>query len=252
MGKIWTIAARTYKHYFISPMAYVIAVALFFIVGFLFESELASSISASAYGGGSVPSTQNPIWYMFYLFLFAMPALAAWLLADENRLGTMELLLTSPVNDAQLVIGKWLGSVLCSLTFIAFSWVYEIFLYIIIKPSIDQGPLVSAYLVLLFAFGAMIAICMVPSALFSNSTAAFFGGFGIMLILFLFEIVTSLIPQSVAPQLTSAISYMSFTAHFRDTALAGKLQVQDLVYYASLIVFGLFLTTRIVESKRWR
>jgi ABC-2 type transport system permease protein len=189
---------------------------------------------------------------MFYLFLFAMPALAAWLLADENRLGTMELLLTSPLEDAQLVVGKWLGSFLCSLTFIAVTWVYQIFLYIIITPKIDQGPLVSAYLVLMFAFGAMIALCMIPSAIFSNSTAAFFGGFGIMLMLFLFETVSALIPQSIAPQITSVISYISFTSHFRDTALNGKLQVVDLVYYASLIIFGLFLTTRIVESKRWR
>jgi ABC-2 type transport system permease protein len=252
MGKIWTIAVRTYKQYFVSPMAYVIAAAVFLIIGFLFNSELVQSLTPNMYGTTQVPSTQNPIWYLFYLFVFAMPALAAWLLADENRLGTMELLLTSPIEDAELVVGKWLGAFLCSLTFIAVSWVYEIFLYLIIKPTIDQGPLVSAYLVLMFAFGAMIALCMIPSSLLSNSTAAYFFGFAIMLMLFLFETVAAVVPQGTAPELVSTINYISFTAHFRESALSGKLQVVDLVYYASLIIFGLFVTTRIVESKRWR
>jgi ABC-2 type transport system permease protein len=252
MGKIWTIAVRTYKHYFVSPMAYVVAIAVFLIIGFLFNSEVVQSMTPNMYGTTEVPSTQNPIWYLFYLFVFAMPALAAWLLADENRLGTMELLLTSPIQDAELVIGKWLGAFFCSVTFIAVSWVYEIFLYIIIKPTIDQGPLVSAYLVLMFAFGAMIALCMIPSSLLSNSTAAYFGGFGILLLLFLFETVSAFVPQTSASALSSTINYLSFTSHFRETALSGKLEVVDLVYYASLIIFGLFVTTRIVESKRWR
>jgi ABC-2 type transport system permease protein len=251
MGKIWTIAARTYKHYFISPMAYIVAVAVFGIVGLLFNGELVNAVSNSS-GYAQVPSTQNPIWYLFYLFIFTMPALAAWLIADENRLGTMELMLTSPIRDAQLVIGKWTGAFLISLTFIAVSWIYEIFLYLIIKPTIDQGPLVSAYLVLMFAFGALIALCMIPSAIFSNSTAAFFGGFGISLFFFLFSTVLSLVPASYLPTVQPVIAYLSFTSHFQSTALAGKLQLVDLVYYLSLIIFGLFVTTRIVESKRWR
>jgi ABC-2 type transport system permease protein len=250
MGKIWTIAVRTYKHYFVSPMAYIVAIALFTIIGLLFVNELGSSLNNP--GQGQVPSTQNPIWLLFYLFIFAMPALSAWLIADENRLGTMELLLTSPVEDFQLVIGKWLGAFLCSVTFMAVSWVYEIFLYFLIKPTIDQGPLVSGYLVMMFAFGALIALCMIPSALFSNSTAAFFGGFGIALVFYIFDTLQAFIPQSALPALQQIISYMSFVNHFRDTALVGKLQVVDLVYYASLVVFGLFVTTRIVESKRWR
>jgi ABC-2 type transport system permease protein len=251
MGKIWTVAVRTYRHYFISPAAYIVAVAIFTIVGLLFTGELSSSLSGSS-GFSRVPSTQNPIWYLFYLFIFMMPALSFWLIADENRLGTMELLQTSPIQDVQLVVGKWLGAFLCSLTFIAVSWIYEIFLYFIIQPTIDQGPLVSAYLVLMLAFGALIALCMIPSALFSNPTAAIFGGFGISLFFFLFSTVQALIPQNFLPAVQPVITYMSFTSHFQSTALSGKLEVVDLVYYISLIIFGLFVTTRIVESKRWR
>jgi ABC-2 type transport system permease protein len=251
MGKIWTIASRTYKHYFNSPMAYIVAVAMFFIVGLLFNSELTNAYYNTS-GYSQVPSTQNPIWYFYYLFIFTMPALTAWLIADENRLGTMELMLTAPLQDVQLVVGKWVGAFLCSLTFIAVSWIYEIFLYFIIKPTIDQGPLVSAYLVLMLAFGALIALCMIPSAIFSNSTAAFFGGFGISLFFFLFTTIQSLIPPTFLPAIQPAISYMAFTSHFQPTALAGKLQLVDVVYYVSLIIFGLFVTTRIVESKRWR
>lgn len=259
MRKIWTIGLKTYKHYFVSPMAYIVAIAIFFIVGFLFAADIGQSyLSSVYYGQGSVPSTQQPIWLMFYLFIFAMPALTAWLISDENRLGTLELLFTSPVTEAELVIGKWLGAFLCCLTFIAISWIFPIFIYWIVQPPIDQGPLVSAYLVLTFAFGALIAIGMVPSAIFSNSTAAFFAGLGISLVLFLFDTFSGLFASGASmgaaggDWLTSAISYISFPSHFRDTALYGKLDVRDLVYYASWIVFGLFVTIRIVELKRWR
>jgi ABC-2 type transport system permease protein len=206
--------------------------------------------------GGPAPESTPINWLFVFLMIFLSPALTMRLLSDEARMGTLELLLTAPIRDAELVIGKWLGAFLCILTFIAISWVFPIFIYWIVKPTIDQGPLVSAYLVLTFAFGALIAIGMIPSALFSNSTAALFLGVGFSLMLFLFDTFSGILVSSTAAGgtswLSSGISYISFASHFRDTALYGKLDVRDLVYYASWIVFGLFVTIRIVESKRWR
>jgi ABC-2 type transport system permease protein len=105
---------------------------------------------------------------LIFLLIFACPAFTMRLISEETRLGTMELLLTSPVRDYELVLGKWLGSFLFVLTLIALSWIYPILLNIIIDPGIDQGPLVSGYLGLVLAAGAFLAIGIAISSLFET------------------------------------------------------------------------------------
>jgi len=112
MRNIWTIARREYKLYFTSPVAYVVAFLFMVILGWFFYSEMRGAILQAAYQAYA-PSVQIIISPMVTLLLFTMPAITMRLLAEEARMGTLELMLTAPVKDWELVIGKWLGGFLC-------------------------------------------------------------------------------------------------------------------------------------------
>ena len=104
MRNIWTIAQREYKHFFISPIAYAVAFVILLILGILFYANLISAVYQ-----GAVPGVQIVVGPLVTLLLFTTPAVTMNLLADEQKSGTLELLLTSPVRDFEVVVGKWLG-----------------------------------------------------------------------------------------------------------------------------------------------
>src|SRR5512133_2503951 len=138
MGNIWTIAKREYKHYFSSPVAYVIAFMILLILGILFYGNLLGSILQQV-----PPTVQIVLGPLVTLFLFTIPAVTMRTLAEEQRMGTLEILLTAPVRDWELVCGKWLGALLFLLTIVLVTWLYPILMNRIVSPGIDQGLLVS-------------------------------------------------------------------------------------------------------------
>ncbi len=119
MHNVWTIAKREYNLYFSSPVAYVVAFIIFLILGVFFYYTLLIANSAAAMQQSYVPSIDVILWWMGLLLAFLTPALTTRLLAEERRLGTIELLMTAPVKDWELVVGKWLGAFLLLLTLIA-------------------------------------------------------------------------------------------------------------------------------------
>ena len=125
MRNVWAIASREYKQYFVSPVAYAVAFLFLIVLGWFFFSGMLSAIVNAAYQSYA-PSAQIVIGPMVTLFLFFMPAVTMGVLAQEQRQGTMELLLTAPVRDAELVVGKWLGSFLFVLTLLALTLVFPI------------------------------------------------------------------------------------------------------------------------------
>ncbi len=191
------------------------------------------------------------------ILLFATPAITMRLIAEENSLGTIELMLTAPVRDSELVIGKWLGGTLFGSVLLGLTWIYPVFLQVITKPNgIDQGPLVSSYLVLLLLMASLVAIGVCISAPFKNVTAAFFASLMASLALWVSGLGASALSSSGAAGGTSLfgtiLQYLDFTSHFYNTAYAGRLDLRDIVFYTSIIVLMLFFATRIVESRRWR
>ncbi|HQU36790.1 MAG TPA: ABC transporter permease subunit, partial [Anaerolineales bacterium] len=169
MRNIWTIARREYDQYFISPIAYVVAVALLFILGGYFAFLLVYANQ----NFGFVPDV-NVINDLFaFLLLLSIPALTMRVLADETRTGTIELLLTAPVRDFELVAGKWLGSFMFILTLILVTVLYPIILNSQVTPHLDWKLLVSSYLALALLSGALIALGVGISAMFSNQVTAF-------------------------------------------------------------------------------
>lgn len=258
MRNVWTVAWREFRQFFGSPIAYALAIVVFGFLGALFALQFSQVVSSSASSSGGATSMEGQVILgpLMTLFLFGLPALTMRLFSEENRQGTLEILLTSPVRDGELVLGKWLGALMFSTIILALTWIFPIFLNAVTTNGIDQGPLVSSYIVFFLLTGSLLAIGLVFSSLFANSIAAFFSSLAVGLLLWLSGMFSSL--STVAGSsggtswLSSLFNYLDFTSHFYNSAYAGKLDLTDIVYYLSIIIFGLFLTTQIVQSKRWR
>src|SRR4030067_662276 len=183
MRNIWTIAKREYKYYFASPVAYLVAFIILLILGILFYANVTAAIMQQF-----PPGVQVVLGPLITLLLFASPAITMRLLAEEQRMGTMELLLSAPVRDWELVVGKWFGGFLFILTILAVTWLYPIFLNQMVDPGIDQGPLISGYLGIILFTASLVAIGVAVSSLFSNQIAVFFATLGVYLFLWLISL----------------------------------------------------------------
>ena len=248
MRNIWTIAKREYDHYFISPIAYIFAVAMLFIMGLYFAYMMLAANQQASQGFGFIPEITELNGLFSFLLLFATPALTMRLLADETRTGTIELLLTAPVRDFELVVGKWLGSMLFMLTLIAVMVVFPFILNSQVDPGIDQKILISSYLGLILLAGAYLAIGVAISAIFSNQVSAFFVTFAIFISLWWLVGI----PGGLLPVGGEFFQYMVINSHYSSTLNAGSVNLSDLVYFFSLIALGLFTGTVAIEIRRWK
>jgi ABC-2 type transport system permease protein len=245
MRNIWIIARREYNHFFASPIAYVLfAVTLLVLGGFLFL-DIYYGVQTQQY----VPSPDRTLQLLaFPMLFFAIPALTMRSIAEENRSGTLEILFTSPVSDATLVVGKWLGSFLFFLTILLVTWIYPLILNAIVSPGIDQGLLVSGYLGAILLTSALCAIGVCVSSFFNNMIASFFATFGVII---LFWVIGSPAELMQGPAAT-ILKYLSLTDHYYTNLLTGIVRIDDIIFYISFTVFALVLGTVSVETRRWR
>ena len=247
MRNIWTIAKREYDNYFISPLAYVVAFAILLPLGVYFALIMWVSAEQAFMGGGAPEAT--PInWLFVFLMIFLSPALTMRALSDEARMGTLELMLTAPVRDFELVAGKWLGAMLFVLSLALITLVYPIILNNFVTPSIDWMVIISSYIGLILVISALLAIGVGVSAIFTNQFAAFFTTLG--LFFFLWFMVS--LPASYLQESGEVLNYLSLSGHFSQSMNIGTINLGDIAYYLSLTVLGLFVGTTAIEIRRWR
>ncbi len=250
MRNIWTIAKREYKLLFISPIAYVVAFMIFLILGILFYLSISFAFQQQFSGqGGYTPDITAILSPLITILLFTTPAITMRTLAEEQRMGTLELLLTAPVRDWELVAGKWLGTFLFYITIMAVTWIYPIFMNLMVKPGIDQGLMVSGYLGLFLVMASFVAIGIMVSSFFSNQIAAFFGTLAVLLVLWL---IGAPVQQATGGTGADILSYLDMQNHYYNTFLTGIVQLKDVVYFLSLTILALFVGTISLEMKRWR
>jgi ABC-2 type transport system permease protein len=248
MRNIWTIAKKEYDHYFITPTAYIVAFVILLILGLIFAAIIQGSIqSMQLYGYSSAPDITAVNWWFAFLLMFGVPALTMRLVADESRTGTIELLLTAPIRDFELIIGKWLGSFLFILTLIVVSLIYPIVLNRLVTPGLDWNLVLSSYLGVLLVAASFLALGVGISALFSNQIAAFF--VSLITCLGLFFLIG--IPANMLPAGGGLFSYLVMSTHYNDAFNIGKIYLSDIIYFVSLIGLGLFTGIAAVESRRW-
>lgn len=240
---VFLIARKELKLLFISPVAYAVAFAIFLVVGILFYANvIASAMQQYA------PGIQVVIGPLTTIFLFTVPALTMRSMAEEQRTGTLETLLTAPIRDWEVIVGKWLGSFCFLLIVILVTLVYPLVLNTLVQPGIDQGLMVSSYLGLILVSSAFLAIGVAISSLFSNQIAAFFATLGVILVLWMISYPS----QAMGQFGSSLLNYLDLSNHFYPTFYAGVVELKDIVYYLSVTVFALFLGSISVETRRWR
>ncbi|MCZ7553214.1 MAG: ABC transporter permease [Anaerolineales bacterium] len=246
MVNIWTIAKREYNLYFSSPVAYMVAFVVYLVLGIFFFLNLQIAATQQGY----VPGPEITMGPLATMLVLITPAITTRLLAEERRLGTIELLLTAPVRDSELVVGKWLGSFLLMFTIIAITLVYPLLLNQLVKPGIDQGPLLSGYLGLILLSASMIAVGVFISSLFSNQIAAFVTTLGVLIFLWW---VLSPIAQVTGPlgSHSDLVNYLDYSGHFFDTLMRGIIDLKDVVFYLSVTALALFFGTMSIEIRRW-
>jgi len=248
MRNIWTIARREIRMYFASPIAYIVGLLTLLITGIYFVLVVyLSGQSAYTSGYASAPGPDLVIGLLVFIFLFAIPALSMRLMADEHRNGTLELLLTAPIHEWELVVGKWLGSFIFVLIIIAITFIYPIVLNSLVTPGIDQGVTMANYLAITLVAAAFLAIGTAISSFFDNQFAAFFATLAVLFFLWLVIGWPSVVMQGSG----GIFDYLSMSKHFASMQ-TGIIALSDIVYYLSLTALGLFLGTVAVEVRRWK
>ncbi len=254
MRNTLTIYRKELKSYFASWVGYVVIAFFAVIFGYFFYVATAIFVNQSFQSqmmGRGFPMDMNE-WVIRPLMmnvsvigLFVIPMITMRLFAEEKRSGTIELLMTSPVRDVEIVLGKWLAAFTFYACVLAISALNLAFLFIYGQP--DWKPILVAYLGLLLQGGSLLAIGTFISSLTRNQIIAAGGTFAGCLLLWVFEWIAAYETSNWA----RVVSYLSVLTHFEPFA-KGLLDSKDVIYYLSAIFLGLFLTARSMESLRWR
>jgi ABC-2 type transport system permease protein len=254
MKNILLICQKEFKGYFTSPIAYLLMAFFALIFGFGFYTATRDVMRFSLQAqmmGQQQPTNLNDqiirplLGFASTIALFLIPMITMRLVAEEKKTGTIELLLTSPINDIDIILGKWLGAVMLYLCVLAMSVLNIAMLFAWGKP--DWKPVAVAYLGLILQGGCLLAIGTFISTLTKNQIIAGGVTFFVCLLLWLLSWMTAF-DSTIASQV---IGYLSIITHF-DNFAKGLLSLKDVVFYLSMIFFALFLTSRSLESLRWR
>lgn len=238
MRNVWVIFKRELSSYFVSPIAYVVGAAflvlggLFFVLPFFF--------------GQLDASLRNWMSSIVVLLLFIAPMFTMKLLAEEKQSGTIELLLTSPLRDWELVLGKFFAALGLWLSILVITLVYVVILRIFGEP--DPIPLATGYLALLLMGAAMLAVGVLASSLSPNQIVAVVVAFAILLVLWVANALTNVFGANTT--LGNIFDFVAITKH-QDDLMKGVVDSRDLIYYLSIVVGCLFLSTRFLEARRW-
>jgi ABC-2 type transport system permease protein len=248
MRNIWVIAKKEFSQYFSSPIAYAVAFLLLSIAGLIFALTIMQLANPQSFTTDAPTASFITSLTAFLLMMFT-PALTMRLIADELRMGTMELLLTAPLRDYELVIGKWLGAFLFILVLIAITLIFPLILNGLVKPNgIDQRLMMSGYLGVILVAAAFLALGVGISAVFSNQIAAFFTTMALFIVLW--WLIGA--PATLLPSGGEIFKYLSVSSQFYDTFNQGTIPLSGIVYFLSLTGLGLFIGTTAVEIRRWR
>ncbi|HXH24283.1 MAG TPA: ABC transporter permease subunit [Vicinamibacterales bacterium] len=254
MSNILAIAHKELKSYFASPIAYIVIGLFALTFGFFFYSLLLyfdrTSMQMMGLGGPTSVNVNEQLIRPVFLnamvvFLFILPMVTMRTYAEEKRTGTIELLLTAPLTDWQIILGKFLGAMALYAAMLAVTLVHIGLLFAFGQP--DVLPILTTYLGVLLMGGCFIAVGLLISSMTKNQIVAATITFVVFLMLWIINWVASF----TGPRTQEVLNYLSITEHLDDFT-RGILDTKHLVYYVSFIAFGLFLTLRSVDSERWR
>jgi ABC-2 type transport system permease protein len=254
MRNILAIAHKELKSYFSSPIAYIVIGFWALLYGYFFIAILQffvrQSMQMSQFGG---PQSMNVnqqlirplLQNVTILDLFLLPMVTMRTYAEEKRSGTIELLLTSPVSDFEIIMGKFLGAMALYTVMLAVTLLHIGLLFVYGHP--EWKPIVTAYIGLWLLGGCFVSLGLLISSMTKNQIVAGMVTFAIFL---MFWVITW-IGSFSGPTVDKLTQYLSIIDHLDDFN-KGVLDTSHLIYYLSFITFGLFLTAKSVDTERWR
>jgi ABC-2 type transport system permease protein len=235
--KILAISGKEARSYFASPIAYVVMAMFLLITGYFFAAYVGNTGLAMLDG---LFSTGTIIMLMLVASLLTMR-----LLAEEQKLGTIELLLTAPVRDWEVVIGKYLASLAVFVVMVGLTLYYPLLLFWFGDP--DPGPIFSGYVGLFLLGASFLSVGLLASSLTSNQIVSAVLAFGLLILVWVMAGAGGFVSGAPA----EVISYMSLSFHLGDF-VKGVIDTKDIIYYLSFIALFLFLAVRSLETRRWR
>ena len=237
MRAVQAVAWKEIQIYFSSPTAYIVGMIFLALTGFFFVQDL----------GDPFPEASLSTFFQGATIVMVLmaPVLTMRLMAEEQTLGTIELLLTSPVRDWEVVIGKYISSLVFLMATLALTLYYTVLLFAFADP--DPGPIYAGYLGLVMYGAAALAIGLMASTLTSNQIVAAAVAMGILLVLYFAEAASG----SLGNTASNIIGQVGIKSHFDDFA-RGVIDTRHIIYYGCVSAFFLFLTIRALESRRWR
>jgi ABC-2 type transport system permease protein len=253
MRNTLAVAGKEIRGYFATPIGWVLLGFFALLYGLFFYSLLRFFDRQSMQMAMGMGATMNVNQMLIapllsnvsVILLFVMPMVTMRTYSEEKRSGTMELLLTSPITDTQIILGKFLGVMALYAAMLALTLLHLAILFWFGNP--DWKPILSGYLGLLLMGGCFAATGLLVSSLTRNQIVAGMVTFGVFLMLWVINWISSF----VSPTTQAILAQLSFIDHFDDFA-KGVIDTKHLVYYLSFISFGLFLTAKAVDTERWR
>ena len=253
MGNILTMAQKELRAYFVSPIAYVLLVFFALLFGYFYASSIdfVVQMSMGQFGMGG-PQIVNINEFMIrpllgntaVILLFLLPMLTMRSYAEEKRSGTMELLLTSPLTDLQIIMGKFLGAMALYALMLSLTLIHIGVLFWYGEP--EWGPVLSGYLGLLLMGGSFISIGLAISSMTKNQIVAGVSTFAVLLLFW----IINWMGDASGTTTQSVLAYLSILEHFDDFS-KGVIDTTHLTYYVSFIALGLFLTAKSMDVARW-
>ena len=255
MNNILAIAHKEMKSYFSTPIAYIVIGFFALLFGYFFYAMLVifnqQSLQFGGAEGGAVDINQQLIRPLFLnasvILLFVLPLITMRTYSEEKRSGTIELLLTSPVTDVEIILGKFLGAMALYAAMLAITVIHMLLLFSYANPKPEWTVPVIGYVGLLLMGGCFISVGLLISSLTKNQIVSGMVTFAVFLLLWVINWIASF----TGPTTQSVLNYLSITDHFDDFT-RGIVDTKHLIYYFSVMSFGLFLTARSVDTERWK
>jgi ABC-2 type transport system permease protein len=237
----WIIFRREIGQYFASPVAYLIGAALLLLTGLIFNNDLTLAMLMRPADPAAVPM------FLSFAMVFFAPLLTMRMLAEETREGTLELLLTAPVRDIDIVIGKFLSAWAFYTFLLGATLTYQVILLQIGFP--DLGHTFAAYIGIWLYGGATLAVGLLFSSLTENQVVAAFLSMTALLFMWLGDFAGEIV---ASVDLANLIRKLTLQGHYSSSFAVGLFRAEDVAYFGGIIVVMLFITVRVVESRRWR
>ncbi|MEJ2537107.1 MAG: ABC transporter permease subunit [Calditrichia bacterium] len=259
MKKTYAIFQKEIKHFFYSPIAYIVIAAFALITGIFFYLYLSSFVEAAfmdmvrSQQFRTAPQRFNInlqlirpyFWNLALISLFVLPLVTMRLYSEEKKSGTVELLYTTPLSVSNIVLGKFFAGIVFYIIMLIPTMLFTGLLFIYGSPEL--GPVLSGYLGLLLLGSAFISGGLFISSLTENQIIAAIGGFGLSLLLW----VIGWAANFSGPGLAGVLNYLSIINHFEDFA-QGVIDSKNIFYYLLFCTMGVYLTLKSVESIKWR